>query len=164
MAAGKTFAIRPGGYRALDSLRMEKGYRYYGSDLTLLDNPLEAGLGFCVRLDKGDFNGRDRLVIAKATGLTRRLRTLTVGDESYETIYGGEAVYADGAVVGRLRSCAYGFTVRRNIAYAYLPIGLAPGAQVDVDVFGRRVPATVMADALLSRHSMKAYEAKPVAP
>src|SRR5438270_3357598 len=80
MAAGETFGIRPGGYRALDSLRMEKGYRYYGSDLTLLDNPLEAGLGFCVRFDKGEFNGREALLAAKAAGITRRLRTLLVGD------------------------------------------------------------------------------------
>src|SRR6266702_4877827 len=138
-AAGREFGITPGGYRVLDSLRMEKGYRYYGTDLTLLDNPLEAGLGFCVRFDKGDFNGRDALVAARAAGITRRLRTLLVGDQEYLTIYGGEAVYADGSIVGRLRSCAYGFTVRRNIAYSYLPVELRPGAQVEVEVFGRRV-------------------------
>src|SRR5256885_268951 len=92
MAAGETFGIRPGGYRALDSLRMEKGYRYYGSDLTLLDNPLEAGLGFCVRFDKGEFNGREALLAAKAAGITRRLRTLVVGDHEYATCYGGSDV------------------------------------------------------------------------
>src|SRR5207244_11875855 len=75
MEAGKASGIRPGGYRALDSLRMEKGYRYYGTDLTLLDNPLEAGLGFCVRFDKGNFNGREALSAAKSQGIKRRLRT-----------------------------------------------------------------------------------------
>jgi len=163
MAAGRTFGIRPGGYRALDSLRMEKGYRYYGTDLTLLDNPLEAGLGFCVRFDKGEFNGRGALLAAKAAGITRRLRTLLVGDHEYVTIYGGEAVYADGSIVGRVRSCAYGFTVRRNIAYSYLPVGLGPGAEVEVEVFGRRVPAEVSTDAVLKREQLVGHEAKPVA-
>ncbi|HEY3588051.1 MAG TPA: FAD-dependent oxidoreductase, partial [Myxococcaceae bacterium] len=76
VAAGREFGIRPGGYRVLDSLRMEKGYRYYGTDLTLLENPIEAGLGFCVRLDKGDFNGRGVLQSVRKEGIKRRLRTL----------------------------------------------------------------------------------------
>jgi glycine cleavage system aminomethyltransferase T/glycine/D-amino acid oxidase-like deaminating enzyme len=156
MIAGRSHGIRPAGYRALDSLRMEKGYRYYGTDLTLLDNPFEAGLGFCVRLDKGDFNGSAALAAAKAEGIKRRLRTLEVGGEVYVPIYGGEAVHREGRVVGRLRSCAYGFTVRRNLAYSYLPVELKPGAEVEVDVFGERVPATVMADAVLSRHEQPA--------
>jgi 4-methylaminobutanoate oxidase (formaldehyde-forming) len=163
MDAGRAHDIRPGGYRALDSLRMEKGYRYYGTDLTLLDNPLEAGLGFCVRFDKGDFNGREALVAAKAAGITRRLRTLLVGEREYVTIYGGEAVYADGAIVGRLRSCAYGFTVGRNLAYSYLPVELGPGSRVEVDIFGRRVPAHVGTDAQLKREQVVRNEAKPVA-
>jgi glycine cleavage system aminomethyltransferase T/glycine/D-amino acid oxidase-like deaminating enzyme len=149
MRAGHAFGIRPGGYRVLDSLRMEKGYRYYGTDLTLLDNPLEAGLGFCVRFDKPSFNGRDALIAAREAGITRRLRTLLVGGEEYVTIYGGEAVYKDGAVIGRLRSCAYGFTVQRNLAYAYLPVGLGPGTPVEVDVFGTRVPASVTEHAVV---------------
>jgi len=163
MAVGRKVGIRPGGYRALDSLRMEKGYRYYGTDLTLLDNPLEAGLGFCVRFDKGDFNGRERLVATKTAGIKRRLRTLLVGDHEYVTIYGGEAVHADGSIVGRLRSCAYGFTVGRNVAYSYLPVGLGPGARVEVEVFGRRVPAEVSTDAVLKREQQVSHDAKPVA-
>jgi glycine cleavage system aminomethyltransferase T len=163
MAAGRRFGIRPGGYRALDSLRMEKGYRYYGTDLTLLDNPLEAGLGFCVRFDKGHFNGRESLMAAKATGIKRRLRTLLVGEQEYVTIYGGEAVYADGSIVGRIRSCAYGFTVRRNIAYTYLPVHIGPGARVEVEIFGRRVPAEVSTDAVLRREQQVGRDAKHVA-
>jgi 4-methylaminobutanoate oxidase (formaldehyde-forming) len=163
MAAGLESGIRPGGYRALDSLRMEKGYRYYGTDLTLLDNPLEAGLGFCVRFDKGNFNGRDALIAAQAAGIKRRLRTLLVGDQEYVTIYGGEAVHADGSIVGRIRSCAYGFTLQRNIAYSYLPVGLGPGARVEVEVFGQRVPAEVTSDAVLKREQPVAPNAKHVA-
>ncbi|HEX9097647.1 MAG TPA: FAD-dependent oxidoreductase [Candidatus Dormibacteraeota bacterium] len=163
MSAGRPVGIRPGGYRALDSLRMEKGYRYYGTDLTLLDNPLEAGLGFCLRFDKGEFNGREALLAAKAAGIRRRLRTLLVGEREYVTIYGGEAVYADGSIVGRLRSCAYGFTVGRNLAYSYLPVELGPGARVEVDVFGQRLPAEVGSDAVLKRTPVVDHEAKPVA-
>ena len=151
MLAGKSLGIRPGGYRALDSLRMEKGYRYYGTDLTLLDNPYEAGLGFCVQLDKGEFNGRDALVAARETGIKRRLRTLAVGGEEYLPMYGGEAVHGAGGVVGRIRSCAYGFTAKKNLAYSYLPKEIGPGGEVQVEVFGNLVPATVTSDAVISR-------------
>ena len=158
MRAGRGFDIRPGGYRALDSLRMEKGYRYYGTDLTLLDNPYEAGLGFCVRLDKGEFNGREALASARAAGITRRLRTLAIGGVEYVAVYGGEAVHAGGAVVGRVRSCAYGYTVKRNLAYSYLPVELGPGSRVSVEVFGELVPAEVTADAVVAK-----IDARPVA-
>ncbi len=144
MAAGQEFGITPGGYRVLDSLRMEMGYRYYGTDMGLLDNPYEAGLGFCVNREKWPAINRD---------ITRRLRTLAIGDDEYVTVYGGEAVHAAGAVVGRVRSCAYGFTVRRNLAYSYLPVELKPGAIVEVEVFGDRLPAMVMPDATLARKS-----------
>ncbi|HEV3405905.1 MAG TPA: FAD-dependent oxidoreductase, partial [Candidatus Dormibacteraeota bacterium] len=140
MDAGRDFGITPGGYRVLDSLRMEKGYRYYGTDMGLLDTPFEAGLGFAV--DREKWPGISREV-------TRRLRTLAVGDEEYVPIYGGEAVLSDGRVVGRLRSCAYGFTVRQNLAYSYLPVELKPGATVSVEVFGEMMPATVMRDRVL---------------
>jgi len=146
MEAGGPHGIRPGGYRVLDSLRIEKGYRYFGTDLTALDTPFEAGLGYCVRLDKSDFVGRQALL--EAGEPERRLRTLVVGDEGYATIYGGEAVHANGLVVGRLRSCAYGFTVRRNVAYAYLPAELGPGSRVEVEVFGELLPAEVRDDVL----------------
>jgi glycine cleavage system aminomethyltransferase T len=151
LSAGQSFDIRPGGYRVLDSLRMEKGYRYYGTDLTLLDNPFEAGLGFCVQIDKGEFNGREALLAARAAGVKRRLRTLAVGGDEYLPIYGGEAVHVDGKVVGRVRSCAYGFTAKKNLAYSYLPIEIKPGGQVQVEVFGSLVPASVTSDAVISR-------------
>jgi 4-methylaminobutanoate oxidase (formaldehyde-forming) len=156
MAAGRPFGMRPGGYRALDSLRMEKGYRYYGTDLTPLDNPLEAGLGFCVCFDKGDFNGRYALLEAREAGIKRRLRTLAIGGGDYLPIYGGEAVHDNGRVIGRLRSCAYGFTARQNLAYAYLPIELKPGDRVDVELFGDLVPAAVVSDAVIRREQVGA--------
>jgi glycine cleavage system aminomethyltransferase T/glycine/D-amino acid oxidase-like deaminating enzyme len=155
ISAGRAFGIRPGGYRALDSLRMEKGYRYYGTDLTLLDNPFEAGLGFCVNLDKGEFNGRQSLLAAREAGVKRRLRTLAVGGEEYLTVYGGEAVHHEGRVVGRVRSCAYGFTARKNLAYSYLPIELKPGGHVEVEVFGQLVEASITTDSVLAKQGAK---------
>ncbi|OGO47474.1 MAG: hypothetical protein A2Z30_03985 [Chloroflexi bacterium RBG_16_64_43] len=149
MAAGTAFGIEPGGYKVLDSLRLEKGYRYYSMDVTMLENPYEAGLGFCVRPGKGEFVGREALAKIKEKGLTQKLCTLTIGDEDYLTIYGGEAVLSGDKVVGRLRSAGYGFTVKKNIAYAYLPLSLcAPGTALHVEVFGQHVAAQVAPDVL----------------
>jgi 4-methylaminobutanoate oxidase (formaldehyde-forming) len=148
-AAGRAEEISPCGYRVLDSLRLEKGYRYMGVDLTSRDNPYEAGLDFCVSMEKGNFIGREVLERVAAAGPTTRLRTLVVGDdEEYVPIYGGEAVYSGDRVVGRLRSAAYGFTCNRNIALAYLPAGLEVGHRAAIDVFGDRIAAEVAPDAL----------------
>jgi 4-methylaminobutanoate oxidase (formaldehyde-forming) len=136
----------PIGYRAIESLRMEKGYRYFGTDLTMQDTPFEAGMSAFVRLGKGAFIGREALVEAHAAGPARRLRTVVVGGVDYEPIYGGEAVRLDGHVVSRLRSVAYGPTVERTIGYAYVPASTPEGAAFDIDVFDRRVGAVVGPD------------------
>jgi 4-methylaminobutanoate oxidase (formaldehyde-forming) len=148
LAAGEPHGIEPGGYRVLDSLRLEKGYRYFGTDLTAGDTPYEAGLGFCVALDKGEFNGRRALAEAGERP-DRRLRTLLVGGEEYVPVYGGEAVLAGGEVVGRLRSAGYGFTVARTIGLAYLPAEAEIGAPLEVEALGERVEAVVAGDALV---------------
>lgn len=155
-AAGADHGLEVGGYKVLDGLRLEKGYRYYGMDMTVLETPFDAGLGFCVRLGKGDFIGRQALVEAKARGLARRLSTVTVGEEAYLPLYGGEAVMIGGQVVGRLRSAGYGFTVGRNIAYTYLPPDRAtPGTPIEVEVFGERLPGQVQADVLVDPEGAK---------
>jgi 4-methylaminobutanoate oxidase (formaldehyde-forming) len=148
LGAGRPAGLVPVGYKALESLRLEKGYRYWSADITPSDNPYEAGLGFCVRLGKGDFIGRDALVRAKAEGVTRRLATVTIDPAA--TIYGGEAVWRDGRLLGRLRSGGYGYTVGRNIGFVYLPVDLAQadGAPLEIEVFGERVPAGVAPDVL----------------
>jgi 4-methylaminobutanoate oxidase (formaldehyde-forming) len=148
LGAGGPAGLVPVGYKALESLRLEKGYRYWSADITPSDNPYEAGLGFCVRLGKGDFVGRDALVRAKAEGVTRRLATVTTDPAA--TIYGGEAVWRDGRLLGRLRSGGYGYTVGRNIGFVYLPVDLAQaeGAPLEIEVFGERVPAEVAPDVL----------------
>lgn len=148
MEAGQQFGIQAAGYKALDTLRLEKGYRYWSLDITPEENPYEAGLGFCVRLDKGEFIGREALIQAKDQGLKRRLCTLTVEGEP-GTLYGGEAVYTDGRLVGRLRSGGYGYTVAENIALAYLPSELSnPGTKLQVEVFTERRGANVVPDVL----------------
>jgi glycine cleavage system T protein len=148
LAAGRPAGLVPVGYKALESLRLEKGYRYWSADITPSDNPYEAGLGFCVRLGKGDFIGRDALVRVKAEGVTRRLATVTIDPAA--TIYGGEAVWRDGRVLGRLRSGGYGYTVGRNIGFVYVPVELAQavGTPLEVEVFGERVSAEVAPDVL----------------
>jgi len=149
--AGKEFGIEVGGYKVLDSLRLEKGYRYYTTDVTQLETPYEAGLGFCVDLNKGDFIGKEALVKQKQAGVTRKLCTLVLDSNEFTQIYAGEAVYHDGKVVTRVRSGGYGYTLKKNILYAYLPLELAKaGTRLEMDLIEGRcqgeVSATVLFD------------------
>jgi 4-methylaminobutanoate oxidase (formaldehyde-forming) len=147
MSAGKAYGIQPAGYKALESLRLEKAYRYWTADITPADNPYEAGLGFCVHLNKGEFIGRDALTKIKAQGVGRKLTTLTTSGNC--VLYGGEAVMRDGKVVGRLRSGGYGYTIGKNIGLVYLSPELArEGTLLKVDVFGDLIPAKVAPDIL----------------
>ena len=152
-AADREARLEPVGYRALDTLRIEKGYRYFGTDMTMLDTPYDAGLGALVRLAKGPFNGREALADANGrarAGEGRRLRTISLdGGDTYLPVYGGEAIRVAGEVIGRLRSTAYGPTVGATIGYVYLDRSVANGTALEVDVFDRRVPAVVTADALV---------------
>ena len=120
--AGAPHGLVAGGYRAIDALRLEKGYRAWAADITPEETPFEAGLGFAVALDRGEFLGRDALVAAKAAGPRKRLRCLVL-DDPRSVCLGNEPVRVDGGVVGRVTSGGYGFSVGRSIAYAYLPPG-----------------------------------------
>jgi glycine cleavage system aminomethyltransferase T len=118
----------------------------------MLDNPFEAGLGGFVRLGAGPFIGRDALLAAKTAEADhpgRRLRTVVIGAADYVPVYGGEAVRHGGEVVGRLRSVAYGPTVGRTVGYVYLPATLAEVAELEIDVFDARIPATIAPDVLV---------------
>jgi 4-methylaminobutanoate oxidase (formaldehyde-forming) len=144
-AAGRPHGLVAGGYRAIDTLRLEKGYRVWAADVTPDDTPHEAGLGFCVRMDKpGGFLGRDALDGAQPR---RRLRCLVLEDPRSVAL-GNEPVRLDGTVAGRVTTAGYGFSVGRSIAYAYLPPGAGPGTAVEVDVFGRWVPGEVAEEPL----------------
>jgi 4-methylaminobutanoate oxidase (formaldehyde-forming) len=140
--------MRACGYRALESLRLEMGYRVWSTDLTPETNPYEAGLGFCVKLDKpGGFVGAEALREAKAAGLSRKLCCLTL-DDSGEVVLGSEPVRVggeSGEVVGRITSGGLGYSSRKSIAYAYLPIEHSSvGARVDVNLFGGWQPGEVV--------------------
>ena len=153
--AGRELGLELGGYKALDSLRLEKGYRYFTADITPSETPYEAGLGFCVHLDKGDFIGRDALVKQKADGVSRKLCTLALLDgDDFTQIYGGEAIYHEDKVLSRVRSGGYGFTLKKNILYAYLPTDLAKhGNRFIIDLIEGRREAEVTASVLFDSKS-----------
>ncbi|MCL6552005.1 MAG: FAD-dependent oxidoreductase [Firmicutes bacterium] len=141
--AGRAWGLRPVGYRAVDSLRLEKGYRYWSADITPEYTPYESGQGFCVKLDKGAFQGREALVAQKAEGVRRRLCCLVVA-EPQAVALGNEPVWAGDRVVGRVTSGGYGYTVGESLAYAYLPVALARvGTALAVEIDGARVAAVV---------------------
>ena len=146
--AGQQYGMVPGGYRAIESLRLEKGYRVWGSDITPEDNPYEAGLGFAVSLGKANgFIGREALLAARDGSIRRRLRALLL-DDAQAIVFGGEPVRAEGALLGRVTSGGYGYTLARSIAYAYLPAELPIGARIELEIFGRWVAATISKEPL----------------
>jgi len=156
MAAGQAHGIEVGGYKALDSLRLEKGYRYFTADVTPLENPYEAGLGFCVKLTKGEFLGRGALIKDKNAGIEKKLCTLILDGDAYIPIYGGEAVSLENQVVSRVRSGGYGYSLKRNIIFAYLPLELVQiGARFEIEVFDERIGAEVTPTALYDPQSKK---------
>jgi glycine cleavage system aminomethyltransferase T/glycine/D-amino acid oxidase-like deaminating enzyme len=146
--AGRPLGVIAAGRSAFNSLRLEKGYRSWGADMTAEHDPYEAGLGFAVRLGKDCFVGREALVARDPAAVTRRLVPLLLDDRE-TVVLGKEPVYADGRAVGYVTSAAFGYTIDRSIAYAWLPAEhAAPGARVEVEYFGRRAAATVAAEPL----------------
>ena len=145
--AGTPHGMVPAGYRAIDSLRLEKGYRAWGSDVTPDDSPLEAGLAFAVASDK-DFVGKQAFDRLHADGVRRRLACLVLADPRSSTL-GNEPVHAGGDIVARVTSGGIGYTLGASIAYAYLPSELAAtGTAVDVEVFGEWIAAEVVDEPL----------------
>jgi 4-methylaminobutanoate oxidase (formaldehyde-forming) len=142
--AGKEFGMAASGYKAIDSLRLEKGYRYWSADITPDYTPYEAGLGFAVALDKPlDFIGKQALIEQKAKGPAQKLCCLSLADRNTIT-FGNEPIRADGAVVGWVTSGGYGYSVGKSIAYGYLPVALArPGTRLSVECFGAEIDAVV---------------------
>ncbi|MGH3137852.1 MAG: GcvT family protein [Gaiellaceae bacterium] len=142
---GREHGLAAGGYRAIDSLRLEKGYRVWGADITPEDTPFEAGLGFAVKLDKGAFLGREALT--EAGEPERLLRCLTL-DEPRAIALGSEPVRVGRELVGRVTSGGYGYTVERSIAYAYLPAEHGVGTEVAVEIFGEWIDGEIAAEPL----------------
>ncbi len=149
MAAGKPHGIRPIGYRALESLRLEKGYRAWGSDITPNDTPFEAGLGWAVKLRKNtDFLGRTALEKLTGAALTKRLTGFTVDDKDV-VLVGRETILRNGEPVGYLTSGGYGYTIGKNIGYGYVRNAagvsddLLKSGTYELVVATERVPATI---------------------
>jgi len=133
-----------GGYKAIDSLRLEKGYRYWSADITPDYTPYEAGLGFAVALSKdANFMGKEKLRQQKAEGIKQRLCCIVLDDPS-TIVFGNEPIRYEGKVVAWVTSGGFGYSVNKSIAYAYLPIELAKaGTRLSVECFGVEYQASV---------------------
>ena len=136
-----------GGYKAVDSLRLEKGYRVWGSDISPESDPYQSGLGPFVKLDKGDFIGRSALLKKRDAPAPTKLACLVL-DEPRSVALGSEPVRIAGEVVGRVTSGGYGYTVEKSIAYAYVPSTAAVGTPVEVEIFGTWVPGQIAKEPL----------------
>jgi glycine cleavage system aminomethyltransferase T len=148
MESGRPHGLVPGGYRAIDSLRLEKGYRVWGSDITSETDPFSAGLGFAVRLEKGDFLGREAVTGCAPDGGPEQLACLVL-DDPRSVALGNEPVKDGPAVIGRVSSGGLGHSLGVSIAYAWLPAERArPGTRLSVEVFGATVGAEVREEPL----------------
>jgi dimethylglycine dehydrogenase len=145
LAAGEPLGLVDFGYRALESMRLEKAYRLWGPDMSVDFSPLEAGMERWVRLDKGEFIGRDALrSVSSNGGPERRLACLTLEADGADA-HGFEPVYDGGRAIGHVTSGGYGFRVGRSIALSYLPSDrCAAGTELEVEILGRRRAATVV--------------------
>ena len=145
--AGAAHRLVAGGYKAVDSLRLEKGYRVWGSDIGPEVDPFQAGLGFCVKLDKGEFTGRAALLKKRDAPAHTRLACLVL-EEPHSVALGSEPVRVGGEIVGRVTSGGYGYAVGHSIAYAFVPAGVTAGTPVEVEIFGTWVPGRVSEEPL----------------
>jgi len=143
------------GYRALDSLRLEKTYRLWGVDISADYTPLEAGLERFVCFDKGDFVGRDALLRRREQGIGRTLACLTVETEGADP-HGYEPVRRNGTPIGYVAAGGYGHTVERSIALAYVSLEHAePGTPLSVDLLGEPKPAMVVPQPLYDPENLR---------
>jgi len=134
--AGQDLGVVNAGYRALDSLRLEKGYRYWSSEVSPDTNPYEAGLGFAVALDKGDFIGRAALQKIRQEGTRRKLACFLM--DGFVPLHGGEAILHEGRVIETVTSGGFGHTIGKSIAYGFVPMELAKAKGFEIESFGVR--------------------------
>ena len=140
--AGKKFGLIPAGRGAFNSMRLEKGYRSYGAEMTSEHNPYEAGLGFAVR-KTGGFIGHDALSQINPENITRKLSCLVI-EKDLDVVMGKEPVLVNNKVVGYTTSAYYGHSVGAPLAYAWLPIEHSKiGTKVEIQYFDKLVKAKV---------------------
>ncbi|HUN27955.1 MAG TPA: FAD-dependent oxidoreductase [Steroidobacteraceae bacterium] len=145
--AGAEFGIGMIGMRAMESMRIEKSYRMWGSDLTRDYTPLEAGLERFVRMEQKDFIGKAALARQLAHGVPHRFATLEVHEISDADPLGNEPLYARGRLIGRTSSGYFGHTLGKSLAIGYVePDFAAVGTQLEIEILGERKPATVLPD------------------
>ncbi|KAJ6108250.1 NAD dehydrogenase [Penicillium sp. IBT 18751x] len=160
--AGKNHGLIAAGRGAFNSLRLEKGYRTFGADMTTEHNPYEAGVQSAIRFSKWeDYVGRLALERLAQEKPTRRLRCLTVND-GRSMILGKEPVFHNDRSVGYVTSAGFGFTVHKPVAYAWLPSKLDEGDSVEIEYFGRRIKATVTAEPLYDPDMKRLHDIGPV--
>ncbi|MBM3180702.1 MAG: FAD-dependent oxidoreductase [Chloroflexi bacterium] len=141
--AGAPEGMVAGGYKAIDTLRLEKGYRYWSGEISPDYTPYEAGLGFAVKLDKTEFIGKDALVKQKKEGIKRKLCTITLSDDR-TIVLGKEPIRIGDNIIGWIASGGFGYSMNKSIAYAYLPMEYAKvGTKLQVECFGEQVSAEV---------------------
>jgi len=153
--AGEPLGLVDFGYRALDSLRLEKAYRLWGADMSADWTPLEAGLERFVAFAKGDFVGREALLRQRAEGVRRTLTCLTVETDDADP-HGNEPVRANGGPIGYVAAGGYGHTVEQSIALAYLPVEhTEPGRPLKVDILGEPRPAVVASQPIYDPQNLR---------
>ena len=147
-AAGEEYGIGMAGMRAMESLRMEKSYRMWGSDLTRENTPLEAGLDRFVRMGKGEFAGRAALEAQLARGVPNRFVTLDVHGVGDADPLGNEPLFdAAGRMIGRATSGCYGHVLKKSLAIGYVKPEFAEvGTKISIEILGERKEATVLVD------------------
>jgi dimethylglycine dehydrogenase len=142
-ATGRDFGLKLAGSRALMSLRLEKSFPSWGADLSSDYSPWDTSLGRFVRLNKGDFIGRDAAVARKAQAPQERFATFVVQATDADAV-GGEAIYCEGEFAGYTTSGGFGYTVGESLALGYLkPKFYRPEARFEVEIVGERRPATL---------------------
>lgn len=145
--AGQSYGVVAAGRQAFNSLRLEKGYRSWGTDMTTEHDPFEAGVGFSVKMDKSDFTGKSALEGKSEKTSKKKLRCLTV-DDGQQVVLGKEPVYVNGQPFGYVTSSAYGYSIGKPIAYAWLPGQVNEGDAVEIEYFGKKIAATVTPEPL----------------
>jgi glycine cleavage system aminomethyltransferase T len=146
--SGKPHGLIAAGRAAFNGLRIEKGIRASGSDMSSEHNPWEAGVTYAIQMDKqGDFVGKAALEPLSRKTSARRLRCLTV-DDGRSMVLGKEPVFYNGKAAGYVTTAAFGYTVRKPVAYAWLPGNAREGESVEIEYFGKKIKATVTADPL----------------
>jgi glycine cleavage system aminomethyltransferase T len=147
-SAGQPYDIIAAGMGAFDSLRLEKGYRFWGQDIHTEYNPYEAGLDWAVRLRKADFLGREALLSIRDQGVTRKLSCMTLDDPA-AVVMGKEPILINGQTLGYVTSANYGYSIGKFIVYGYLPVEYASvGTKVEIEYYGKRLSATVASEPL----------------